>query len=130
MRRLAWRLPTFVSAFAIVLAFLFLAGIVYSWTDPTAPPPNNNVAAPINVGSTDQTKDAALGVNGLAVFGNTLLSGSSRYLNWGSTAGSSGYGLRDNGGTIEVKNSGGNWISLAGGLGWTASGNNLYNTNS
>jgi hypothetical protein len=33
----------------------------------------------------------------------------SAYHNWGTTFGTSGYGLRDNGGTIEFKNSGGSW---------------------
>jgi len=31
------------------------------------------------------------------------------YFNWGTTAGSSGYGIRDNSGVIQIKNSGGNW---------------------
>jgi len=34
------------------------------------------------------------------------------YLNFGSTDGSSGYGLKDNGGTIQYKNSGGSWADL------------------
>lgn len=33
----------------------------------------------------------------------------SQYINFGATTGSSGYGIRDNGGTIELKNSGGSW---------------------
>lgn len=33
----------------------------------------------------------------------------SSYLNFGTTLGSSGYGIRDNGGSIEFKNSGGSW---------------------
>jgi hypothetical protein len=36
----------------------------------------------------------------------------SKYLNWGSTDGSAGYGVRDNAGVIEVKNSGGAWVPL------------------
>ncbi|HWO07158.1 MAG TPA: tail fiber domain-containing protein [Candidatus Paceibacterota bacterium] len=91
---------------------LFVAQVAMSWTGPSGSPPNNNVAAPINVGSTEQSKNGVLGVNGLAVFGNTLLSGSSRYLNWGGTAGASGYGIRDNAGTLEFKNTGGSWESL------------------
>jgi hypothetical protein len=35
----------------------------------------------------------------------------SRYLNWGTTGGSSGYGIRDNSGVIEIKNSGGEWAA-------------------
>jgi len=33
------------------------------WTDPTANPPGDNVPPPINVGDTDQTKDAGLTLN-------------------------------------------------------------------
>ncbi|AEP10671.1 tail fiber domain-containing protein [Micavibrio aeruginosavorus] len=33
------------------------------------------------------------------------------YLNWGTTRGSGGYGIRDNAGTIECKNSGGAWAN-------------------
>ena len=90
-------------------------GIVYAWSGPTAAPPNSNVAAPINVGSTDQVKNGGLGVNSLAVFGNSLFggsAGSNAYLNFGATSGSSGYGIRDNAGTLEFKNDGGSWASL------------------
>ena len=90
-------------------------GIAYAWSEPTAAPPNGNVAAPINVGSTDQVKNGGLGVNSLAVFGNSLFGGSvgsNAYLNFGDTSGSSGYGIRDNAGTLEFKNDGGTWGSL------------------
>src|SRR5262249_36939336 len=109
-----------------------------AWTGPTATAPGNNVLAPINVGATDQTKNSNLGVNGLAVFGNSILQANS-YLNWGATSGTNGYGVRDNGGTLEFKNTGGSWQSLQtiinnyvplGGGGWALSSNNLYNTNS
>ena len=36
----------------------------------------------------------------------------SAYINWGTTAGVNGYGLRDNAGVIEAKNSGGAWLPL------------------
>lgn len=38
-----------------------------------------------------------------------LLQGLSRYINFGSTFGESGYGIRDNAGVIEIKDSGGSW---------------------
>ena len=47
-----------LSIFAISLA-------VYAWTAPTAAPPDGNVPAPINVGTTTQTKAGALGVGGV-----------------------------------------------------------------
>ena len=40
----------------------------------------------------------------------------SHYLNWGATYDASGYGLRDNGGVIEAKNSGGAWAPIPTGL--------------
>jgi hypothetical protein len=52
-------------------------------------------------------------MNSLAVFGNSILNGTSpTYLNFGSTAGFNGYGIRDNSGTMEFKNSGGSWTGL------------------
>src|SRR5690606_14270121 len=36
----------------------------------------------------------------------------SSYLNMGTTAGSDGYGIRDNAGDMEYKDSGGNWIAF------------------
>ena len=129
MKSIAQYLTRQVLLSGITLA-LFGAFVAFAWTGPTSAPPNGNVSAPINVGTTDQIKSGAFGVksisplvfdfevNGsalvssLAVTGNALLSGASRYLSFGSTAGSSGYGIRDNGGTIELKSSGGVWNSL------------------
>lgn len=39
------------------------------------------------------------------------------HLNFGGTEGNSGYGIRDNGGTIECKDNGGSWAPCAGGGG-------------
>lgn len=44
----------------------------------------------------------------------------SRYISWGATLGSSGYGLRDNSGTMEFKSSGGSWLPMGSG------GDSLY----
>ncbi|MFA6198752.1 MAG: hypothetical protein WC734_06425, partial [Patescibacteria group bacterium] len=52
----------------------------------------------------------------LDIYGNLLLSGVGRYLNFNATEGISGYGFRDNSGTIEYKNSAGDWAALGGGL--------------
>jgi len=115
---------------AICAAFFTLTAAAS--TGPTQSAPAGNVSAPINVGTTNQVKNANIGVNGLAVFGNSILQANS-YLNWGATAGTSGYGIRDNAGTLEFKNTGGSWASLQslmfGGNQWTASGNNIYNSN-
>ena len=100
--------------FFVASAFFFPL-VVCAWTGPTATAPGNNTATPLNVSSVSQAKNGSLGVNGLAVFGNTLLggsAGSNAYLNFGATAGSGGYGIFDNGGTLNFKNSGGSWQSL------------------
>jgi len=47
----------------------------------------------------------------LDVFGNIGLT-ASYYINWGTTDGETGYGLRDNSGTIQYKNSGGAWSNF------------------
>jgi hypothetical protein len=107
---------TFIGVFAGGIIFT-AASLVLAWTGPTSAPPNGNVAAPINVGIVNQVKNAGLGINSLAVFGNAILSGIGNYLNFGSTGGTSGYGFRDNAGTMEFKNSGGAWSSFGSGSG-------------
>ena len=44
-----------------------------------------------------------------------VLNGSSAYFNFGATGGTSGYGFRDNAGTMQFKNSGGSWANFGGG---------------
>jgi len=51
--------------------------------------------------------------------GNVLI-GPSKYLYFGSTTGTDGYGFRDNAGTMEYKNSGGSWTT------WTTPVNSPY----
>ena len=50
-----------------------------------------------------------------------LINGVNKYINFGSISGSSGYGIRDNGGVMQSKNSGGTWsdIGTSGGGGFT-----------
>ncbi|MCE9541559.1 hypothetical protein K8R03_03305 [Candidatus Kaiserbacteria bacterium] len=49
----------------------------------------------------------------LTVSGPTLKLSTGSYFSWGA-AGFSGYGIRDNAGTLEFKNAGGSWASLEG----------------
>lgn len=65
-----------------------------------------SIATSGNVGIGDVSPD-----HKLDVAGNIGLNAGG-YLNWGDTDGSSGYGIRDNSGTIEFKNSGGTWGAL------------------
>lgn len=87
----------------------------------------NNVVAFINsdgaasFATTTRTTGAELDV-----YGDIILSGASRYLNFNLLNGTSGYGLRDNAGTMEYKNSGGSWTSLAAAGGGGGGGYLLY----
>ena len=64
-------------------------------------------------------------------FTENILLPASAYFNFGATAGTSGYGIRDNAGTIQYKNSGNVWTtiptSLSGG-GWTLGASKVYPT--
>lgn len=96
----------------VAVGTIFWSVVASAWAGPSQAAPNGNVNAPINVGSTAQIKNGSLGVNSLAVFGNTILNGTGLYLNFGTVAGTSGYGIRDNGGTLEFKSTGGSWNNL------------------
>ncbi len=50
-------------------------------------------------------------ITGVTPF-TTLRMVASAYQNWGATSGVNGYGIRDNAGVIETKNSGGSWLPL------------------
>jgi len=66
---------TFSLAITLVIGLILsaAASIVLAWTGPTQTAPNANVAAPVNVGTTLQIKNGALGVNTLAVYGDTYV---------------------------------------------------------
>lgn len=104
-----------IGVVAVVSAALFTA-VVAAWTAPSANPPSGNMSPPITAGSVTQTKAGNLTVNGMTIFGNTLIQASgpsNGYLSFGTTAGTSSYGMRSRNGLIEFKNQGGHWFSLA-----------------
>jgi len=101
-----------LTIFILAAALFMTASVLVAWTGPTQTPPNGNVNPPVNVGDTDQVKNAGLSVNALAVFGNMIMNGASRYLNFGTTVGSAGYGIRDNAGTMQFRNSSGTWSNF------------------
>lgn len=117
-----------INTIIVVTTSLVLAApaVLFAWTGPSAAPPSSNTLAPINIGTSDQVKDGGLSLNSLAIFGNTLLSGTTNYLNFGTVAGTSGYGLRNNSGIVEFKNSGGSWTSMASLYGVGGSGTTNY----
>jgi maltose-binding protein MalE len=55
---------------------------------------------------------------------NILINGTNKYLNFGIISGTSGYGFRDNGGVLQVKDSGGAWNNVMSGNGDFAASNN------
>jgi len=65
-----------------------------------------------------------LSLSGGTMTGNILMPASS-YLSFGSEAGSSGYGFRDNSGTMQFKNSSGSWTTFSPSQ-WEVSGSNTY----
>ncbi|HPD99284.1 MAG TPA: hypothetical protein PKV52_03365, partial [Candidatus Saccharibacteria bacterium] len=75
-----------------------------------------------NVGIGDTNPAAKLTVNG------NILASSNSYLNFGSTSGSAGYGIRDNAGTLQVKNNAGSWQNISAAV-WTSSGGALSMVN-
>lgn len=58
------------------------------------------------------------------------LNGTDGYINFTTTEGSSGYGIRNNAGTVQYKNSGGSWGSIGGGTpgdeGWFADASDIF----
>jgi hypothetical protein len=55
------------------------------------------------------------GVERMRVTNDGLKMASSSYINWGITNGESGFGIRNDSGTIQYKNSGGSWATVGGG---------------
>ena len=103
---------------AALFVLVLTLGVVYAqaqWTDAPASPPNNNVPPPVNVGTVDQVKDAGLGLNALAVFGQGLFTGEVQIGNSGAacTSGLAG-GMR--------YNSTDKTMEYCNGMDWTALG--------
>jgi hypothetical protein len=100
-------------ATAVAISVVLSSALTLAWTGPQNAPPNcvsgqTGCDAPINVGPTAQFKNGNFGL-----WGNRLLAASGgSYLNFGATSGSTGYGIRDNSGTLEFKNTGGSWTNL------------------
>lgn len=65
--------------------------LVSAWTGPTGAPPNSNVYAPVNIGTTAQVKNGGLSLTTLSVYGATLMQANTLYDVWlqggASTAG-------------------------------------------
>ncbi len=98
---------------AVVLTLLTVNYIVLAFSEPAAPPPNENAPAPINVGPDAQSKTGNLQVNELSAAAISL--GGDRRTVWPGGAGGGGGGdactwqgvrcecFEDNGGAVEGK---------------------------
>ncbi len=139
-------LPMRQTIITIIICLAILAGVnlVYAWTGPTQAPPDGNVPAPINVGSSSQYKSGALGIGGLlqapqiqlttgAGAGKVLTSNASGLASW-QTGGASGVSQIIAGTNITISpttGTGAVTINSTGGASgyWALSGANIYNTN-
>lgn len=54
----------------ITLSVFLISVMVFAWTEPITNPPEGNVGAPLNTGSSNQTKTGGLTVGTLTVTGN------------------------------------------------------------
>jgi len=113
--------------FSLSLFLFFLVFNVFSWTLPTANPPNNDLSPPLDTSSVEQTKSGNLILeNNLTVGGILRLGRFSSHPT--GTNGALYYNTTDNKFYGYSNNS---WQELGGGGGfWTLSNNNIYNTNS
>jgi len=57
------KIKEIISLTAAVLALIFIAYLADAWTEPSLSPPQGNVAAPINVSTSTQTKMGSLILN-------------------------------------------------------------------
>jgi len=95
----------------IIICAVIIAGvnILYAWTGPTGTPPNNNVTAPINIGSTAQQKTGSLRVGGLTSDYDTYLANISGGVGIGTAT--NGWKLRVGGNTQLT-----NWLDVGGNI--------------
>jgi hypothetical protein len=85
----------------VITLSVLLCAAIYAWIEPTTTPPNGSVAAPINTGSTPQTKNGPLTVNGYMTANTGFCIGADCITAWSNIGGP-----------------------------WTTLGNNIYNKNS
>lgn len=105
--------PQLALVLGLLCAALFSVSLLSAWSGPSAPPPGNNLPAPVTAGSVSQVKSGGLSLDALGVFGNAIVSGDAvSYINFGGAAGEGGYGLRNNNGVMQFKHEGGQWLDF------------------
>lgn len=60
-----------VAIIGVICISMIFGFSALAWTEPTITPPNNNVAAPLNIGSGLQTKEGSLNISGSIGIGTT-----------------------------------------------------------
>lgn len=70
------------SVTSLATLILFGAYAVFAWTGPSVAAPNGNVLAPLNVGTVTQGKAGSLTLEGLSVYGVSLLQYGGNYDVW------------------------------------------------
>ncbi len=127
----------------VLIMSLTVSYFAIAWQEPTAPPPGDQVPAPINIGDVGQRKHGDLRVEGFRTDSHTWLATEGGSVGIGTTTTDPGAKLEVAG---QIKITGGipedgrvltsdatglaTWEMLAGGNGyWTQSGSNLYPNN-
>ncbi|MEI6480504.1 MAG: hypothetical protein WCO12_03230 [bacterium] len=97
---------------SLTIALILVGGIsyVFAWTGPSTTPPNGNVSAPINVGSSDQTKAGRLGTSGYSAGGGYPPGWSGGIHTW-DIYGEGTIGVGQNGAATVVMNSTGGYLA-------------------
>jgi len=101
-----------------ILVLSLIAGFVFSWTSPSAIPPNDNVDAPLNTGSSGQTKEGGLILNTGGANNGLTVKGTSTFM------GPISIGVNNTGTAGQVLQSGGpgnppEWANGVGGGSWS-----------
>ena len=130
-----------IKPIALIIVLITLAAIPITLAETISHPASHIIAGTFDTGNfTFQNYlfiNESLGIGTtspsqiLSVYGDAILEGTSRYLNFGTAINSSGYGIRDNAGTMEFKNNVGAWAGIASatsGGGWTDGGTSVYLT--
>lgn len=88
-------------------------GLLFKVTDAGAVQITWTAAQDFTIGPSGDTDALKMDTNkDLYITAGSLLVAASEYLNFGTTQGTTGYGLRDNSGDVEYKDSGGSWTAL------------------
>jgi len=95
-----------------LLASLLVVSLAVAWNPPGGWDSWRQAMTTFGFSATDASK---------TTMNKGLLMPAGSYIDWGSTYGTTGYGIRDNSGTLQMKNSGGAWANIGSGAGSGAS---------